>query len=336
MRIAVSSLCDEAPPQPECAGRPWTGQAMKPKFFGLLHLEQDENSAVNVATSGFAEQTAIYVNNAVTLSSSLKKRGIEFELLTNRRDLVEGALPHGRFLRITEIAFETPVPRGIRFYSAHFKVDALRYLSRMEDRYLVLSDLDVICINDYPEAFRNIIKAGIPLCYDISDQEIPSYGHDSILGDLRSVHGIEGEGRWLGGEFIGGTSDFFRGLVAKIDLIFPTYVSNLPRMRHTSATRPWCLPLSSCCDGKACTSPTRVRSVSSPGIGTGTCGIPSSRSITTSAAFSFCICPRTRNSCRTLRCTHRPRRPTSRTCTSGTGGPCFKPRRECRAARCAG
>ncbi|MDZ3836834.1 MAG: hypothetical protein U0S49_05600 [Rhodospirillales bacterium] len=232
MRTAVSSLCDEAPPQPDDVVRPWIGQVVKPKFFGLLHLEQDENSAVNVATSSFSEQTAIYVNNAVTLSSSLKKRGIDFELLTNRRDLVEGALPTGRLLRITEIPFETPVPRGIKFYSAHFKVDALRYLSRIQDRYLVLSDLDVICINDCPEAFRNIIKVGIPLCYDISDQEIPSYGHDSILGDLRSVHGIEGEGRWLGGEFLGGTSEFFRRLVAKIDLIYPTYLSNLPRMRH--------------------------------------------------------------------------------------------------------
>lgn len=232
MRTAVSSFCDEAAPQPEYVDRPWTSQVMKPKFFGLLHLEQDENSAVNVATSSFSEQTAIYVNNAVTLSSSLKKRGIDFELLTNRRDLVEGALHHGRVLRVTEIPFETPVPRGIRFYSAHFKVDALRYLSRIEDAYLVLSDLDVICINDYPKAFRNIIKAGIPLCYDISDQEIPSYGHDTILGDLRSVHGIEGEGRWLGGEFIGGTSEFFRRLVAKIELIYPNYVSNLSRMRH--------------------------------------------------------------------------------------------------------
>lgn len=205
---------------------------MKPKVFGLLHLERDEYSAVNVATRSFSEQTRVYVNNAVTLAASLKARGIDFELLTNRRDLVEEALPRGRFLHITEIPFETPVPRGIKFYSAHFKIDALRYLSRLQDRYVVLSDLDVICVNDYPEVFRNIIEAGIPLCYDISDQEIPSYGHASILDDLRSVHGVDGEGRWLGGEFIGGTPDFFRGLVAKVDLVYPNYVRNLPRMRH--------------------------------------------------------------------------------------------------------
>ncbi|MCU0893038.1 MAG: hypothetical protein MUD06_01750 [Rhodospirillales bacterium] len=205
---------------------------MKPKFFGLLHLERDEYSAVNLATPNFREQTRVYVNNALTLAASLKKRGIDFELLTNRPDLVEGALPPDPLLRITEIPFETPVPRGIKFYSAHFKVDALRYLSRMEECYFVLSDLDIICVNDYPEVFRNIIKARIPICYDISDQEIAAYGHNSILDDLRSVHGVEGEGRWLGGEFIGGTPDFFRTLVAKIDLIYPNYVRNLPRMRH--------------------------------------------------------------------------------------------------------
>jgi hypothetical protein len=232
MRTAALRLCDEAPPQTEYVDRRRTAHAVKPKFFGLLHLERDEYSAVNLAARSFSEQTRVYVNNAVTLAASLNKRGIDFELLTNRRDLVEGALPPGRLLRVTEIVFETPVPRGIKFYSAHFKVDALRYLSRMQDRYLVLSDLDVICVNDYPEAFRNIIEARIPLCYDISDQEIPAYGHDSILDDLRSVHGVEGEGRWLGGEFIGGTPDFFRSLVAKIDLIYPNYVCNLPRMRH--------------------------------------------------------------------------------------------------------
>lgn len=205
---------------------------MKPKFFGLLHLEEDENSAINVATSSFFEQIEVYVNNAVTLSTSLQKCGIGFELLTNRKDLVEKTLPAGHSLFITEIPFRTSVPRGIKFYSAHFKTDAMRYLSEAPDEYVVLSDLDVICVNEYPDAFRNIVEAGIPLCYDISAQEIPSYGHDSILYDLRFVHGLDGEGRWLGGEFIGGRPEFFATLVETIDAIYPNYVSNLPRMRH--------------------------------------------------------------------------------------------------------
>lgn len=205
---------------------------MKPKFFGLLHLEQDENSAINLATGSFLEQIAVYVNNAITLSSSLGRRGIEFELLTNRRDLVEQAMPSDRALQVVEISFDTPVPRGIKFYSAHFKLDAMRYLSRLDEEYVVLSDLDVICVNDFPDVFRNIVEAGIPLCYDISDQEIAAYGHDSILYDLRFVHGIDGEGRWLGGEFIGGPPRYFESLLEKIDLIYPNYVSNLPRMRH--------------------------------------------------------------------------------------------------------
>ncbi|MGZ8995045.1 MAG: hypothetical protein ACXW3P_00895 [Rhodospirillales bacterium] len=205
---------------------------MKPKFFGLLHLDENENSAINVATSSFGEQTRVYVNNAVTLSASLRNRSIEFVLLTNSKDVVEKNLPAGSNLSVTEIPFKTLVPRGIKFYSAHFKIDALRYISSVRGEYFALSDLDVICVNRYPSALENIVRSGIPLCYDISDQEIPSYGHESILSDLRAVHGMAGEGRWIGGEFIGGPPQFFSRLVRKIETIFPSYVSHLSTMRH--------------------------------------------------------------------------------------------------------
>ncbi|HSO42021.1 MAG: hypothetical protein ACXW25_02310 [Rhodospirillales bacterium] len=206
---------------------------MTPEFFGLLHLDENERSAVNVPVGSFREQIQIYVDNAVVLSETLQSEGIKFTLLTNRRDQVTELLPSGsRSLQVVEIPFMTEVPRGIKFYSAHFKIDAFKYISTLPQGYFILSDLDAICLKQLPIACQNIIDAGIPLYYDISEQVIPAYGHDTIIEDLKMVGGLEGEGRWIGGEFIGGSPSFFKQLAAKIDEVYGNYVANLGKMHH--------------------------------------------------------------------------------------------------------
>ena len=63
-------------------------EQMKLQMFGLLHLNENEQSAVNVSTRDFAEITSIYVKNAINLSNSFQSQGISFSLLTNRQDIV--------------------------------------------------------------------------------------------------------------------------------------------------------------------------------------------------------------------------------------------------------
>lgn len=208
-------------------------EQMKLQMFGLLHLNENEQSAVNVSTRDFAEITSIYVKNAINLSNSFQSQGISFTLLTNRQDIVLEYVHSAKGnLQVNEIPFITQVPSGISFYSAHFKLDAFRYLSRLTDDYVGLCDLDMACIGRYPVCLHNIVKAKLPLYYDISDQVIPAYGHEIIINNLNLMHGLESEGRWCGGEFIAGTPDFFSRLVKEIDCIYAKYTANIAKMHH--------------------------------------------------------------------------------------------------------
>jgi hypothetical protein len=198
-------------------------------FYGLLHLDEKQKSATNVSVENFSSQIDLYKKNAITLARTLALHGIRYTLLTNRPDLLHD---DGSLLEIKEISFNTVVPDGVRFYSAHHKIDVFRYFSSIASEYSVLCDLDVVCLNSIPEAFLNIVQSEIPLCYDISDQVIPAYGHKKIIRDLEFVKGSTSEGRWCGGEFIGGTNEFFGKLYTTILELLPAYIENINDSHH--------------------------------------------------------------------------------------------------------
>lgn len=183
------------------------------RLFGLLHLAKNESSAENIKVSSFKQQIAIYLRNAVTLSKSLAQQGYEFVLLTNDKTEVDGALRSmglSNLLVTQTLHCDTKVPTGIRFYSAHYKLDVFRYLATLPpESYSGFIDLDVIAVNSAPPCLDRIITAGIPLYYDISDQVIPAYGHERILADMRRLSSAVCEGRWSGGEFLCGPTKFF-------------------------------------------------------------------------------------------------------------------------------
>jgi hypothetical protein len=203
-------------------------------FFGLLHLQADEQSAMNMSVQHFRDQVTIYANSAITLATTLEERGFAFTLLTNNKKAILDCVPSiADCLQLQEIEFTTSVPSGIEFYSAHFKIDAFRYLSSLQDGYAILCDLDVLCVNDIPRSFENMVSRRVPLFYDISDQVIPAYGYLPIIQDLQSLHDLDSEGRWAGGEFIAAPPAFFQLLVKEIDDgIYDRYLANLARAHH--------------------------------------------------------------------------------------------------------
>lgn len=207
---------------------------MKFRLYGLLHLQDNEYSAVNVFVKNFHQQTLLYIKNAINLSYSLSQQsGISFTLLTNRKDIVNSLCKsENQTLQVEEIEFTTKIPSGVRFYSAHYKIDAFRYLASLSEEYVGLCDLDMVCINKMPICFSNNISNSIPMYYDISDQVIPAYGHDVIIRDLESIHNIKSEGRWAGGEFISGTPDFFNTLSNQINEIFDNYIKSISMLHH--------------------------------------------------------------------------------------------------------
>ena len=205
------------------------------RAYGLLHLcEGNPDAGGNEKFNDFNDQVNVYLNCAITLSNSLRSKDVEFVLLTNSKFELERVKPVGTALRIEEIPFATIVPDGTPFYSAHSKLDAFRYLSGLTESYVALCDVDMVCLNDFPNCLSHIIRAGIPLCYDISDQVIPAWGRDVVVRNLQLVHNCESEGRWYGGEFVAGPPAFFSTLARECNRIYGNYIKNIDHISYVA------------------------------------------------------------------------------------------------------
>jgi hypothetical protein len=205
-------------------------------FYGLLHLSENESNGGNLNAENFSIHKNFYLKNAITLAASLKSRGIKFVLLTNRIDELQSdivQLGMHELVEIESIPFCQNIPSGIEYYSAHFKLDVFNYFANKDEQsYLALLDLDMIAVSEVPQCFCNVVEAGIPMHYDISDQEIPRYGEDLILKSIEQLLGESSEGRWSGGEFISGTPSFFQRLAAEVHGICLKYVENPEKFHH--------------------------------------------------------------------------------------------------------
>lgn len=199
-------------------------------FFGLLYLDQQHVGAANAALRSYDEQRLVYLKNAALLADSLRRIGHSFILLTNgAEELRELDGNHlGADLDIQEIPFQTPVPQGIRFYSAHFKLDVFRYFSTSPLSYVVLLDLDMVALRAFNASFTQAAEEGIPLAYDITDQ----VGGPAYMHDVRRLEPSLTLTPWFGGEFLAGPPTFFQRLSAKVDHYFPTYVRHVAEFQH--------------------------------------------------------------------------------------------------------
>jgi len=205
-------------------------------IYGLLHLASGQNNGWNVPVKNFESLKSIYLNNAITLSRTLKDKGIHFTLLTNQKDLVCSeldSLGHSSSLDVKNINFNLEVPNKINFYSAHFKLDIFRYFSSLEnEKYLGLVDLDMVCLANITQCLNNLIQDKIPIFYDISDQVIPARGHSKIIQDTEMLGLINSEGRWSGGELLMGTPNFFSSLCLEIEDVYKTYTKVFANLHH--------------------------------------------------------------------------------------------------------
>ena len=209
---------------------------MNVTLYGLLYLAENQSSAINVNVETFAQQRSLYTKNAINLSLSLQKSGIRFILLTNKKEELCDELKSldcSNSLNVEYIDFKTKVLNGIKFYAAHFKFDVFSYLAALKnEQYVGLIDLDMIALGEMPECLKNIIQEKIPICYDISDQVIPAYGHNVIIRDMQKLSPNIFEGRWSGGEFIMGTPDFFASLDFEIRKTYERYIEVAEGLHH--------------------------------------------------------------------------------------------------------
>jgi hypothetical protein len=184
----------------------------------------------------YIKKRRFYIKSAVNLSRSLRKRGVDFTLITNNKQEVIDELESlgcCDSLNVECIDFQLQVPDGLFYYSTHFKLDVFRYFASLDrEHYVGLIDIDAIAVNDLPVCLKNLVEAKIPACYDVSDQLIPAFGHDVILRDMQRLSPDICAGRWYGGELIMGTPDFFAELNEEAQIIYERYIAIVDELFH--------------------------------------------------------------------------------------------------------
>ena len=201
-------------------------------FFTLIHICADEQSLHNSRTNNFDSQIQLYLACAKQLHYTLREQNLDLVVLTNDKNYLQKLNTDDYKIEIIEIAFTLKVPSGIKFYSAHFKLEVFQFLALQQHPYVALVDSDMLCVNSLPESLQNIIDLKMPMYYDITDQTAPAYGHHVIIADKERLIKNKSAGTWAGGEFISGTPAFFHDLSEQVKNIQEQYFSSFSLFHH--------------------------------------------------------------------------------------------------------
>lgn len=204
------------------------------QFYTLMYVDFESKSAATNGVHGdFDRQIQTYMKCCESLSDSLQFfTSKPLVVLTNQQEYLER---YTNKLQFVEIPFELDVPRGIAFYSAHFKLDVFRYFGSLgkQGGYCILVDSDVLCLSSMPQNLKNCIRNNIPAFYDVTAQRYPAYGRERLIQDKEIL--MKGEsslGLWCGGEFLGGDATFFSRLSEEIRLVQQHYFEDYALFHH--------------------------------------------------------------------------------------------------------
>ena len=203
------------------------------KFYTLLFVDSESHSlSINGISGKFEQQMSIFIRCCENLNKSLIYfTNIELIVLTNNKAYIENI---SKELNCLEIVFDLEVPKDIKFFAAHYKIDVFNFFANLSGQeYSILLDCDVLCVNKLPINLINCIKNNIPVYYDITEQVYPAYRRETIIGDKEVLMPNKlSIGLWAGGEFIGGDKSFFKLLYDEIGLIKEKYIDNYKSLHH--------------------------------------------------------------------------------------------------------
>jgi len=203
-------------------------------FYSLFYLDETAQDSLINLNAKQSKKYSIYIQNAISLSKSLKQFNFSYNLIVNDKKSISSLLEEIDCLGdlvLHEIDFSLKVPEGINFYSAHFKLDVIKFLSQL-DGYNILLDLDMIAINPPSGELLSYANNNIPLYYDITDQTIPAYGYRVILSDMKVLSDDIQECRWAGGEFLAGDAKFFGLLHKEVMGLYDRYTQTYKTLFH--------------------------------------------------------------------------------------------------------
>lgn len=196
--------------------------SMKTNFYTLLYIDPSERRVLSGKEYTAQSRIDLFVRNACLLDRTLRLNGLSLGggVLTNDTEAINASLREiGYELTVREIPFSLNVPAEIRFYSAHFKIDAFRFFAGLpQDEYSILLDSDVVCMRPPDLAFGEAVSSETPMFYRLEGAGAVHFSSakkiDSGLTRLD----------WAGGEFIGGNAVFFQTLYDEIGLVWSAYL----------------------------------------------------------------------------------------------------------------
>ena len=89
-------------------------------------------------------------------------------VLTNNQSEIVASLNRIGYdnIDVKVFLFSLNVPKRIRFYSAHFKIDAFKYFGTLPgDEYSLLLDSDIVCTHDFSPEYYALLEERIPTTY---------------------------------------------------------------------------------------------------------------------------------------------------------------------------
>ena len=206
---------------------------MNVRFFTLLYVAEgivDQTLAGGVKKLSGEDRILVYLKNCHTLNHCLKiNQLVGLTILTNKSEYLESLKKkYNLSFQVKEIAFDLDVPKNIGFYSAHFKIDAYRYLGTLANTYSFLLDNDVVCLKNMPMTMHELIDKHIAVHYAFPVCKVEK--HDVNMMKYIEPSIITGE--WSGGEFIGGDAVFYAELYQNIIGFADRYFKRVHEMFH--------------------------------------------------------------------------------------------------------
>ena len=91
------------------------------RFFGLLHIQNNENKNLNFDSIGQNQKILIYLKNAILLDKQLKYYGFKLILITNKKNYLAKLLKELNYvITLKSIRFNTFVPKKYTFLFMSF------------------------------------------------------------------------------------------------------------------------------------------------------------------------------------------------------------------------
>lgn len=183
------------------------------------------------------DPTDVYLKNAFVLQQSLNANGFGHQVLTNDGDIFDKfSKNYGRQISYIELPFSWKIPRDIKFYGAHFKLEVFQHLGTgLFGEKILFIDLDMIASPSFRDMAKILesLQSEVIVYYDVSKIE---FSDDLAIKHMSAIEFLSerdcNRKFWAGGEFIFASAPGYKVLSECCVELMPKYLDNYEVMPH--------------------------------------------------------------------------------------------------------